>query len=202
MYCILVTGIPASGKSTMAEFLAERLRLPMLSKDKIKEILFDDVGFASRIEKVALGISAMNILYYTAQQLMKCGRPFILENNFENISREGILFLLQKYSYHAVTVVLTGNYEIIYQRFLARNESPDRHRGHVVNDCYPEKEGKSCPAPVLSYENFCEGIRERGMDSFCADGPRIVVDTTDFSLVDREAILEEIIEYGKEFSHD
>jgi len=109
---------------------------------------------------------------------------------------------LQKYSYHAVTVVLTGNYEIIYQRFLARNESPDRHRGHVVNDCYPEKEGKSCPAPVLSYENFCEGIRERGMDSFCADGPRIVVDTTDFSLVDREAILEEIIEYGKEFSHD
>ena len=38
MYCILVTGIPASGKSTMAEFLAERLRLPMLSKDKIKEI--------------------------------------------------------------------------------------------------------------------------------------------------------------------
>lgn len=74
MYCILVTGIPASGKSTMAEFLAERLRLPMLSKDKIKEILFDDVGFASRSEKVALGISAMNILYYTAQQLMKCGR--------------------------------------------------------------------------------------------------------------------------------
>lgn len=145
MYCILVTGIPASGKSTMAEFLAERLRLPMLSKDKIKEILFDDVGFASRSEKVALGISAMNILYYTARQLMKCGRPFILENNFENISREGILFLLQKYSYHAVTVVLTGNYEIIYQRFLARNESPDRHRGHVVNDCYPEKKGN----PVL-----------------------------------------------------
>ena len=145
MYCILVTGIPASGKSTMAEFLAERLRLPMLSKDKIKEILFDDVGFASRSEKVALGISAMNILYYTARQLMKCGRPFILENNFENISREGILFLLQKYSYHAVTVVLTGNYEIIYQRFLARNESPRQHRQGITADkTFSRKAVASC----------------------------------------------------------
>ena len=195
MYCILVTGIPASGKSTMAEFLAERLRLPVISKDKLKEILFDDVGFASRSEKVALGTAAMNIMYYTTRQLMECGLPFILENNFENISREGICSLLQKYSYHAVTVVLTGDYKIIYQRFLERNESPDRHRGHVVNDCYPEKEGNSRPEPVLSYEDFCEGIRARGMDSFSAGGPRIVVNTTDFSLVDREALLQEIMEY-------
>lgn len=195
MYCILVTGIPASGKSTMAEFLAERLRLPVISKDKLKEILFDDVGFASRSEKVALGTAAMNIMYYTARQLMECGQPFILENNFENISREGICSLLQKYSYHAVTVVLIGDYKIIYQRFLERNESPDRHRGHVVNDCYPEKEGNSRLAPVLSYEDFCEGIRARGMDSFSAGGPRIVVNTTDFSLVDREALLQEIMEY-------
>lgn len=202
MYCVLVTGIPASGKSTMAEFLSERLHIPVISKDKLKEILFEDVGFASRSEKVALGTAAMDIMYYTAQQLMKCRQPFILENNFENISREGLLFLLKKYSCHPVTVVLTGNYEVLYRRFLERNESPDRHRGHVVNDCYPEKKGTKRPAPTLSYENFCEGITARGMDSFSPGGPRIVVDTTDFSLVDREALLQEIIAYGKEFSQD
>lgn len=35
MFCILVTGIPAAGKSTMAEFLAKRLNLPLISKDQI-----------------------------------------------------------------------------------------------------------------------------------------------------------------------
>lgn len=195
MYCILVTGIPASGKSTMAEFLAEKLRLPVISKDKIKEILFDDVGFSSRSDKVALGTAAMNIMYYTAQQMMKCGQSFILENNFENVSKESLLALLQKYSYTAVTVVLTGDYEVIYQRFLARNESPDRHRGHVVNDCYPEKGGLSRPVPVLSFENFSDGIKARGMDKFIANGPRIVVDTTNFSYVDKEALLRKICGY-------
>ncbi len=52
MYCILVTGIPAAGKSTMAETLAENLKLPVISKDTIKELLFDCVGFRSREEKV------------------------------------------------------------------------------------------------------------------------------------------------------
>ncbi len=51
MYGILVTGIPASGKSTMAEYLSEALHIPVISKDKIKEILFDTVGFHSRTEK-------------------------------------------------------------------------------------------------------------------------------------------------------
>ena len=43
MYCVLVTGIPAAGKSTMAAFLGERLGLPVLSKDRIKELLYDNV---------------------------------------------------------------------------------------------------------------------------------------------------------------
>ena len=77
MYCILVTGIPASGKSTMARFLSERLAIPMISKDKIKELLFDDIGFGSREEKVKLGITSMNIMYHIAEQLMKCQQPFI-----------------------------------------------------------------------------------------------------------------------------
>lgn len=45
MYCILVAGMPASGKSTVAEKIAEALEIPMLSKDAIKEVLFDDLGF-------------------------------------------------------------------------------------------------------------------------------------------------------------
>ena len=66
MYCILVTGIPAAGKSTMAETISERLKLPVISKDAVKELLFDNVGFQSREEKVNLGIASMEIMYYVA----------------------------------------------------------------------------------------------------------------------------------------
>lgn len=44
--------------------------------------------------------------------------------------------------FSALTITLTGDYKVIYQRLLKREKSPDRHRGHVVNDCYPEKKEK------------------------------------------------------------
>ena len=195
MYCILVTGIPAAGKSTMAEALSERLKLPVISKDTIKELLFDNVGFQSRAEKVKLGIASMEIMYYAAGQLMKAGQPFILENNFEYSSEQGMKNLLEKFQYSALTITLTGDYKVIYQRFLERESSPDRHRGHVVNDCYPEKKEnnpKTLKAKTISYENYVRGIEQRGFDAFCVDGRQIKVDTTDFSRINMEELFSRI----------
>lgn len=191
MRCILVTGIPAAGKSTMAKYLGEQLNLPVLSKDRIKELLYDTVGFRSRAEKVRLGEASMEVMYYAAEQLMACRQPFILENNFENASRKGLIEILDRYSYQALTIILTGEYKTIYRRFLERDQSPDRHRGHVVNDRYPEP-GSSAPREVISFEDFTAGIAARGMDTFSVNGPHILVDTTDFAQVDRGALLEGI----------
>ncbi len=203
MYCILVTGIPAAGKSTMAAALADKLKLPVISKDSIKELLFDNVGFRSRQEKVNLGTAAMEIMYYVAGQLMRQGNPFILENNFENVSREGLNALLSKYGYTALTVTLTGDYKVIYQRFLERNASPDRHRGHVVNDCYPEKEGpdgnqgqeSSQTEIIMRYEDYLYGIEHRGFDTFEAGGEQIKVDVTDFAAVNMDLLVAKITQW-------
>lgn len=200
MYCILVTGIPASGKSTIADFLAEALELPVISKDRIKELMYDVIGFRSREEKVKLGIASMDIMYYMAEQLMKNNLPFILENNFENISKAGLMGILDKYSCHAITVTLTGDYSKIYQRFLERNDSPDRHRGHVVNDCYPEIKNNNMISQI-SYEDFVNGITAREMDRFAANGPHIILDTTDFNKVDQNALLRSIITCREELLH-
>ena len=195
MYCILVTGIPAAGKSTMAKVMSEKLKLPVISKDSIKELLFDNVGFQTRAEKVKLGIASMEIMYYAAGQLMKAGQPFILENNFEYSSEQGMKNLLEKYQYSALTITLTGDYKVIYQRFLERESSPDRHRGHVVNDCYPEKKEnnpKTLKAKTISYENYVRGIEQRGFHAFCVDGRQIKVDTTDFSRINMEELFSRI----------
>lgn len=188
MYCILVAGVPASGKTTFSKALGESLQLPVLSKDALKERLFDDLGFSSREEKVALGVAAMHMLYDFAEALMRRGMPFVLENNFEHTSLPELLALLEKYGYTAVTLRLSGDRHVLYERFCARNNSPDRHRGHVVNDQYPET-GDPKPVPPPAFEDFWAGVHRRGMDSFCANGPCLEVDTTDFSAVDMDAVV-------------
>lgn len=194
MVCILVSGMPATGKSTMARELGRRLGLPVLSKDAIKERLYDDVGFRCREEKVKLGVAAMNIMYDVAGQLMERGQSVILENNFESSSLPGLSALLERTGAVPITVMLTGDIEAIYRRFAARNESPDRHRGHVVDDGYPEEEpGRA--VTTMPFEVFARGMRARGMDSFQVAGPRIVVDTTDLSRVDASQIAAQIEAY-------
>jgi len=195
MYCILITGIPASGKSTIADALSKRLSLPVLSKDGFKEVLFDTIGFESRQEKVRLGTAAMEIMYHAAAQLMKVQIPFILENNFEYASRKGLDRLLSQTDCPVLTITLTGDYETLYLRFLQRNAGLDRHRGHIVNDCYPEKRIRSAEELLkntITLDQFVEGIHARGFDRFVGGQDQIVIDTTEFSKVDVDALISQI----------
>jgi predicted kinase len=52
---VLVTGPPASGKTTLARPLASHLGLPLLGKDTIKEALFDALGVGDRAWSRRLG---------------------------------------------------------------------------------------------------------------------------------------------------
>ncbi len=45
---LLVTGLPATGKTTLARALAHALVLPVLAKDQIKEPLLELLGAADR----------------------------------------------------------------------------------------------------------------------------------------------------------
>lgn len=188
----------------MAKAIAEKWNLPVISKDSIKEFLYDTIGFQSRAEKVNLGIASMEIMYYVAGQLMKAGQPFILENNFEHASEEGIRNLLGKYEYVALTITLTGDYKVIYQRFLERDVSPVRHRGHVVNDCYPEKRvlsSEEIRAAAISYEDYVHAAEHRGFDDFCVDGEQMKVDVTDFSKINMETLFSQITAWKEEILH-
>lgn len=188
MNCVLVCGMPAAGKTTIARYLSKSLGLPMFSKDEIKERLYDTVGFGSRAEKVALGVGAMEAMYYAAGQVMAVGGSVILENNFENASLPGLRALLKSFDCQPVTVMLTGDVKIIYQRFLERDVSPQRHRGHVVNTCYPEPPGEKPPYVPITLEQYVAGFAGRGMDRFDVGGPRVTVDVTELSQVDFEAV--------------
>lgn len=192
MRCILICGMPAAGKSYMARQLSDILGIPMFSKDDIKERLYDTVGFTCREEKVALGVGAMEIMYYAAEQVISKGESVILENNFETSSIQGVRNLLERCKCKPITIELTGKADVIYKRFLARDVSPERHRGHVVNTCYPELPGQAAVYNPMSLEQFVDGFTKRGMVGFDIGGPRIIVDMTDFQKVDCVAIAERV----------
>lgn len=192
MYCFLISGMPASGKSKFAEYLCEELELPMMSKDKIKELLYDTVGFHSRAEKVVLGNGSMEILYYFAESMMCIQKPFILENNFENISKRGIEALLSKYNYTPINIRFGGDLMIIYERFIKRDQSPERHLGHVLNSCYPPKEPIRISQPSMEFDAFVRLVKGRGMLDFSVGGIVIDVDTSDFSSVNYDSIISDL----------
>jgi glucokinase len=55
---IVLSGLPASGKSTLGRAIAKALRLPMLDKDEILEALFEsrgigDAGWRRRLSRIA-----------------------------------------------------------------------------------------------------------------------------------------------------
>jgi hypothetical protein len=55
---VLVSGLPGSGKSTLAPLLGAELGLPVLSKDTIKEALWDALGPGDATWARSLGIAA------------------------------------------------------------------------------------------------------------------------------------------------
>jgi AAA domain len=66
---VIVSGLPASGKSTLAQRLAERLELPWLDKDVILEALFDGLGTGDREWRKRLSRAADEVLRRQALRL-------------------------------------------------------------------------------------------------------------------------------------
>lgn len=189
---ILIAGLPATGKSRFAEYLSDALKLPLICKDSIKEILFDEVGFNSHAEKTKLNHASLRIMFYMAEQLLRQGRSVMLENNFENHAVPELERLIAAHSCEVVTVFFGGDEDAIYRRYVKRNADPTRHRGHVLSTEYPERENIGQIPPPIPLEEFKEDFRRRGMSTFRIAGARIEVDATDFDKVDYGAILSRV----------
>lgn len=186
--CILIAGLPATGKSAFANLLSRELGIPCLSKDGIKESLFDSLGFQSREEKVRLGEAAYRILLEQAEKILSHGLTVALENNFEDISRAPLMEMLKRTGAKPVTVMFDGDIAAIHARFLKRDRSPERHRGHVVNTRYPETE--PTPYVPLSLDAFAAGMEARGYRRFDVGGAKLIVDTTEIASVDWAEVLD------------
>jgi predicted kinase len=154
-YVLFVTGPPASGKSSVAESLAQALPgFALLQKDPLKEELYDEMPDAIRKSGTAsrrLSDTALRMLWARASSFPRV----ILEANFRTLDpqeRESF----QSLDANKVEAHCMCPFEVAMHRFAAR--ASRRHPAHTVHD--------------LSREIFKESQSPFGLS------PVIEVDTT------------------------
>jgi predicted kinase len=126
---IVVTGSPASGKTTLAERLSEAMHLPLIAKDAIKEELYDTLEGASPSDSHRLGYVAVRLLHSWAERLLAKDVSIVLESNFKrSLSVEDLqeLFALSS----PILVQCTAPDDHIIDRYIERSEQGERHPVH------------------------------------------------------------------------
>jgi predicted kinase len=123
---VLVTGVPASGKSTVAGPVSDALGLPLLSKDVVKEALFDVLGIADREWALRLGAASAGVLW---SLLPQCPRGAVVDIWIDprrdvEMAREG---LARRGPARLMEVLCDCPGELAAQRYAERVRHPGHH---------------------------------------------------------------------------
>jgi len=125
---IIITGDLAAGKSTLAAALSAEFKIPYLTKDSLKEIACDVIGYKTREENRLLSMTATDDMIYFFNQCALVGNDLILEANFRKEELLELQALVDEYDYQVVLIVLRGDIPLLYQRFIDR--LTNRHIAH------------------------------------------------------------------------
>lgn len=79
---ILINGKPGVGKTTLAAQLKESVAVPILTKDNIKEFLFDTIGYSDREWSKRVGKVSIEMLFTYVDIFLGLGQDIIIENAF------------------------------------------------------------------------------------------------------------------------
>ncbi|MGO9342055.1 MAG: AAA family ATPase [Acidimicrobiales bacterium] len=154
---VVVAGLPGSGKTTLARALAVELDLPLISKDTIKEALFDALGTGDLEWSQTLGRAAHLVMYGIARE----GRSAVLESHFWPGVAEPDLRRLGR---PLLQVYCRCPTETAAARYRRRASSPGRHPGHL---------------PEHQAEEVTKSWRESGARPLALDAPLVEVLTTE-----------------------
>ena len=126
---ILINGDLAAGKSSLADALSLSLSIPCFKKDPIKERFCDMYGYSNREENRKLSVMAVNYMIDAFERFASLNSDVILEANFRNDELSRIKEIADKYKVDVISLILRGDIDILYERFLKR--LPTRHKAHM-----------------------------------------------------------------------
>jgi predicted kinase len=124
---MIILGSPASGKTTLSRRLAAELSVPILSKDDIKEALFDVLGFGDRERSRRLSDACFAVQLRMAETQLDLGLCCLVEANWRPEHAGGVLQVLARSGARTAQVWCRASPGETLRRFAARV----RHPGHL-----------------------------------------------------------------------
>lgn len=177
---LLLTGDIAAGKTSFSDILSKRFNVPVFQKDKIKEVLGDDIGFSTREENLKLSNATMSLMFHIFSQVSKTGESLILEANFHEKDYVTFHEIAQNSGYDVLTLVLRGDLDVLYERYVHRMNTENRHKVHLSTTLHIKEE-------FIKYN-------QRGRSEAIA-GDTLAVDVTNFSYQTDEELLQKLDEF-------
>ena len=128
---ILITGHPATGKTTLAHYLAQELGLPLLWRDGLKEKLADTLGWSTEEWSLKLGAATWELLYHLVESLLRAQVSHIVESNFApTYATPRWQELTARYPLRIIQVRCEADPILVAQRHQTRHERGERHPIH------------------------------------------------------------------------
>ena len=172
---IVLTGRPASGKTTLAHSLAQAIRCPVVSRDAIKEGVVNTTGQTEGAGS-DIGRQIYEAFFDTIKILLYHRVTLIAEAAFQHKLWSPQIELLREVA-HVRIVVCAINAETARARFIERGSSdPLRERFHHDRFALAAREGHE-PPPIEDY------------DPPHSDASTLLVDTSNGYQPDFEAIV-------------
>ena len=168
---LIVTGPPASGKTSLARRLAPMLGLPLLCKDSVKEVLFETLGWSDRAWSQRLGGASMEVLYAFIEAHLAVGASCAVEANFAaQYATPAFRRLSERYTCLPIQVNCSADPEVLVERFRLRALSGERHPGH--HDYYaesrPPSAGRTEPLDIGGHVIECDTTDAVDQDALAA----------------------------------
>ena len=170
---ILIGGVLAGGKSTFSHIVGERFSVPVVNKDRLKEILGDNIPTANREENKKLSVISFELMAYLAAT---SGDALILESNFKDYELRELSAMTAEHGTEVLSIFLDGDDATLHARFHKRL-GENRHPVHKSQD-------------FTRIADFTATLDELRRAEY--PGELVRVDCTDFSYQSDEDLFEKI----------
>ena len=141
---VVVTGMPSSGKTTIAQSLAERLRLPLVAKDDLKESLFETLGPGDVAWSGRLGGASYDLMFALARTMLSARVSLIVEANFFGGQATRFLSLPE---HRLVQIHCDAPLAVLLERYAARHRHPGHHDDEKIKEL-PERYASGAHGPL------------------------------------------------------
>ncbi|MBS0394785.1 MAG: ATP-binding protein [Proteobacteria bacterium] len=140
--CLVISGPPCTGKSTLATRIARASGWPLLAKDAYKERVFDHLGHADRAWSRRVSALAWDLLLEESARLLGAGASCLVEGNLREPQRRRLGAAVAAARATVLEVECRAQPERLLERYRARAAGGARHPGHVDLEALAEVEAE------------------------------------------------------------